>query len=115
MAKKFDVKALRDKVMKSDDVKFDSVYVEAWDAELPVRTLTAADMKKVMKHKDDNIRMMILAILYGCETPEGEKVFQEEDLAVFENKKGIKEVGVVAQKILELSGMTEGVGKEIKN
>lgn len=113
--KKFDVAALRQKVIASDDVKYDSVYVEAWDADLPVRTLTAADMKKVMKHKDDQVRMMILAVLYGCETEAGEKVFREEDLAIFENKKGIKEIGAVANKILELSGMSEGADKEVKN
>lgn len=115
MAKVFDVKALREKVLKSDDVKYDTVFVEAWDAELPVRTLTAADMKKVMKHKDDQIRMMILAVLYGCETPEGEKVFEEQDLAVFESKKGIKQIGDVANRILELSGMADGTQGEVKN
>lgn len=116
VAKKFDVKALRQKALASDDVKYDTVYVEAWDAEIPVKTLTGADLKKVMKAgKDDQIRMTILAVLYGCETPEGEKVFEEADLAIFEQKKGIKEIAQLAKRILELSGLTDEMTKQVKN
>lgn len=116
MAKKFDVKAIRQKVLASDDVKYDTVYVEEWDTEIPVKTLTGADLKKVMKAgKDDHVRMTILAVLYGCETPEGEKVFEEADLAVFENKKSIKEIAQLAKRIFELSGLTEDMQQQVKN
>lgn len=112
---KFDVKALREKVLASDDIKYDEVFVEEWGVTLPVKTLSSSEMKKVMKTKDDNIRMMILAILYGCKTPEGETVFEEKDLAKFEAEKAFGPIMKVAQRILELSGFDEDSVKDSKN
>lgn len=112
---KFDVKALRDKVMASDDIKFAEVFVPEWDVTLPVKTLSSSEMKKVMKYQDDNIRMMILAVLYGCKTKEGEAVFEEKDLAQFEANKAFGPVVKVASKVLELSGFDEETVKDSKN
>lgn len=112
---KFDVKALREKVLASDDIKYDEVEVAEWGVTLPVKTLSSSEMKKVMKTKDDNIRMMILAILYGCKTPEGEAVFEEKDLAKFEAEKAFGPIMKVAQRVLELSGFDEDSVKESKN
>ena len=112
---KFDVKALRDKVMASDDIKFDEVFVPEWDVTLPVKTLSASEMKKVMKYQDDSIRMMILAVLYGCKTKEGEAVFDEKDLAQFEANKAFGPITKVATKVLELSGFDEETVKDSKN
>lgn len=112
---KFDVKALRSKVMASDDIKYDEVHVSEWDVTLPVKTLSSAEMKKVMKSQDDNIRMMILAVLYGCKTPEGEAVFEEKDLAKFEAEKAFGPIAKVATKVLELSGFDAESVKESKN
>jgi hypothetical protein len=115
MTKKFDVKALRQKVIASDDVQYDVVYVDKWDAELPVKTLVGNDLKRVMQYKDDPIRMTILAVLYGCVTQEGEKVFEEQDLAVFETRKGLGEISEVAKRIFELSGLNDAAAKQVKN
>lgn len=112
---KFDVKALRDKVLASDDIKFDEVFVPEWDVTLPVKTLSASEMKKVMKYQDDSIRMMILAVLYGCKTKEGEAVFDEKDLAQFEANKAFGPITKVASKVLELSGFDEETVKDSKN
>ncbi|MGM0836045.1 MAG: hypothetical protein ACQEV7_07800 [Bacillota bacterium] len=107
MAKKFDVKALREKVLSTDDVKYESFYVEEWDAELPVKTLTAPEIKKLLVHKNDEIRMMILAVLYGCKTKDGEAVFEETDLAAFETKKSFGPIAKIGKRIMELSGLSE--------
>lgn len=112
---KFDVKALRDKVMASDDVKYEEVYVEEWDVTLPVKTVTAAEMKKLQKYHDDPVRMAIMAILYGCKTKDGEAVFKETDLAKFENEKSLGAIYTVADKILEMSGMDDKAAKDGKN
>lgn len=112
---KYDVKALRDKVMASDDIKYDEVHVPQWDVDLPIKTLSASEMKKVMKTKDDNIRMMILAVLYGCKTPDGEAVFEEKDLAKFEAEKAFGPIMTVATAILDLSGFDEEAVKDAKN
>lgn len=114
MAKQFDVKQLREKVMQSDDVVFDSVYVEEWDVELPVRTLMGEDFKRVMKQQGDPIRMTCLAVIYGCVTPEGERVFADTDLAQFEKNKSFKAVANVAKRIFEISGLDEGAVDKAK-
>jgi hypothetical protein len=115
MAKVFDIKALREKVMASDDVQHDTVFVEKWDVELPVRTLMGADLKKVMKYKDDPIRMTCLAVIYGTVTEDGERVFAETDLAKFESDKSFKALAEVAKRIFELSGLDEQAAAEAKN
>lgn len=112
---KFNVKQLRDKVMASDDIKFSEVEVPEWDVTLPIKTLSSAEMKKVMKVQDDNIRMMILAVLYGCKTPEGESVFEEKDLAHFEANKAFGPIMKVSEKVLELSGFDTESVKDSKN
>lgn len=112
---KFDVKALRSKVLNSDDIKNTEVYVEEWDVTLPIRTLASSEMKKVMQYQDDNIRMMILAVLYGCKTPEGVTVFEATDLAKFENEKAFGPIVTVASKVLELSGLSGNAVKDAKN
>jgi hypothetical protein len=114
-AKQFDVKALRQKALQ-DDVIYDSFYVKEWDAELPIKTLTAPAMKKIMANRKDEIRMMILAVLYGCATKEGERVFEETDLAKFEGEeKSLAPILALGGKILEISGMSEEAEKSAKN
>jgi hypothetical protein len=115
MAKKFDVKSLRQKVLSTDDVVYDSFYVEEWDTELPIRTLSAQDLKKIMKFKEDEVRMAILAVLYGCKTKEGESVFEETDLAQFENGKAFGPVAKLGAKIMSISGLSNNEVKEAKN
>lgn len=115
MTKKFDVKAIREKVFNSDDIKYETVYVSEWDVELPIKTLSTSEMKKVTKFQDDNVRMMIIAILNGCKTEDGEAVFSEADLAKFEAEKAFAPVAKVATKILEISGFDEDAINDAKN
>jgi hypothetical protein len=115
MTKKFDVKALRQKVLSSEDVIYEALYVKEWDAELPIKTLTAPELKKLMKQKDDHIRMTILAVLYGCKTREGEAVFEEADLAKFESDKSFGPVAKLGKRIMEISGLNEGADQAAKN
>lgn len=115
MAKTYDIQALRQKVLAADDIQHDEVYVSEWDVTLPVATLSASDMKQVMKSQDDTVRMMILAVLNGCRTPDGQKVFTPEDLAQFESNKGFGPITKVAEKVLELSGFDEKAVKDAKN
>jgi hypothetical protein len=115
MAKKFDVKALRQKVLSTDDVVYDTVFIEEWDVELPIRTLGAQELKKITKFQDDPIRMSILAVLYGCKTKEGEAVFEETDLVKFETEKAFGPVARLGERIMEISGLGAQAVKEAKN
>lgn len=112
---KIDVNALREKVMKSDDIKHEMVYVKEWDVELPVKTLSSKDLKEVMKYRKDEIRMSILAVIHGCKTEDGESVFTETDLAKFEDEKAFGAIQQVAGRVLELSGFGEDSVEEAKN
>lgn len=111
----FDVKALREKVMASNDIQHAEVFVPEWDVTLPVKTLSALEMKEVMKYQSDTVRMTIIAVLNGCKTEGGEAVFSREDLAVFEAEKAFAPVMKVAEKILEMSGFGENGMKDAKN
>ena len=109
-----DVKALHEKVMVSDDIQYGTVYVDEWDVELPVKTLASAELKKVMKYKEDEIRMSILAVIYGCKTKDNESVFTEKDLAKFEAEKSFGAIQKVAEKVLEISGFGEKTAEDAK-
>jgi hypothetical protein len=115
MTKKFDVKALRQKVLSKDDIIYESYFVEEWEAELPIKTLTAPEIKKIRQHKDDEIRMLILAVVYGCKTREGEAVFEETDLAKFESEKSIGPIVGIGTRIMEISGLGDKAAKQAKN
>jgi hypothetical protein len=112
---KLDVSAIREKVMANDDIKYEEVYVKEWDVHIPVRTLASAQLKKVMEYRDDVIRMQSLAVIYGCETEDGEKVFKETDLAKLEQEKSFGAIAKVAERILELSGFGDKTEEEAKN
>lgn len=112
---KFDVKAIREKVMASDDIQYDEVYVKEWDATLPVKTLASNELKQVTKYEKDSLRMLALAVIYGCKTEDGEAVFQEKDLAKLEAEKSFGAIRKLAERILEMSGFYEDAEKEAKN
>lgn len=112
---KFDVKALREKVLASNDIQYGEVFVEEWDVTLPVKTLSALEMKEVMKYQSDSVRMTIIALLKGCQTEEGEAVFTKTDLAQFENEKAFTPIMKVAERILEMSGFGSDSLQDAKN
>lgn len=113
--KKFDVKALRQKVLDTEDVIYDTFFVKEWDTELPIKTLTAPELKEIMKYQTDQIRMTILAVLYGCKTRDGESVFEQTDLLAFETSKSFGPVAKLGGRILEISGLGKDVEKDVKN
>ncbi|WP_079516515.1 hypothetical protein [Rossellomorea marisflavi] len=112
---KFDVKSLREKVMQSDDIQYDEIYVKEWDVTLPVKTLSANELKQVLKQKKDQLRLLSLAVIHGCKTEEGEAVFTSTDLATLEDRKSFGAIQRIAGKVLEMSGFDEGAEQEAKN
>lgn len=112
---KFDVKALREKVISTDDIKYDEIYVKEWDVTLPVKTLASQELKQVMKYRSDQVRMLNLAVIYGCKTKDGEAVFNEKDLAVLEAEKSFGAIQTIAGKVLEMSGFYDKAEEDAKN
>lgn len=113
MSNIFDVKQLRKKALESDAVINDTIYVSDWDAHYPVQSLRARDLKEVFQKsknangKTDEIRLMCLAVLHGCRTPEGERIFTDEDLAKFETELAARPIMEIGAKIMEISGTSE--------
>lgn len=112
---KFDVKALREKVLATDDIQYDEVFVKEWDVTLPVKTLASTELKQVMKYQKDQVRMLNLAVIYGCKTKEGEAVFNEKDLAVLEAEKSFGAIQTIAERVLEMSGFYDKAEEDAKN
>src|SRR5690606_39411670 len=57
MSEKIDVKALREKVLATDDIQHDETYIEEWTVTLPIRTMSSANLKKMSKYTPDPIRI----------------------------------------------------------
>lgn len=118
---KFNVAELREKALQADDIRTDVVFVEEWGAEFPVRSLSGRALKDVLsKSKNqrgdrDEIRMTLLAAIYGCATEDGQRVFKDEDLAVFESdRKSATPILKIGKRVLELSALGEGAQADAK-
>lgn len=118
---KFDVKALREKALAADDIKRGSVYVEEWDAEFPIRSLSGKGLKEVMnksknaKGERDEIRMSILAAINGCADEADQYVFTPQDLAVFESDaKSAAPILKIGKAVLELSTLADSAKDDAK-
>ncbi|GMK47655.1 hypothetical protein PghCCS26_47850 [Paenibacillus glycanilyticus] len=121
MSTKFDVKALRDKALQTDDIKNGSVYVEEWDADFPVRSLTGKGLKDVLtksknaKGERDEIRMSLLAAIVGCADETGARVFDDTDLAVFESdSKSAAPILKIGKAVLDLSALGNNAQTDAK-
>lgn len=117
----FDVKALRERALQADDIKRGTIYVEEWEAEFPVRSLSGKGLKEVMnksknaKGDRDEIRMSILAAIHGCADETDQYVFTSQDLAVFESDtKSAAPILKIGKAVLELSKFTDSATDEAK-
>lgn len=104
--------SLRDRILSSQDIKSNIVHVEAWEVDIDIRTITAVERSRLVASctkEDGNIDMekmypmLIVSAVFDPET--GEKVFSAEDMELIQNKSA-SAVEFVAQKVMELSGMT---------
>lgn len=108
---------LRDKILNAKDQRKEKVYVEEWDAEIEVRSMTgkerAALLRKCMVRDDkgekevDIEKMTVYAIISCCYDPEtGEKLFEEADRDML-NSKNAGALQRLSETVLELSGLSE--------
>ncbi len=104
--------SLRDRILAADDIGKDTIHVDAWEVELEVRTMTAAERSKMLNSamdKDGNLDLqelyprILIATVFDPES--GEKVFTADDIETIQNKSAAA-VEAVAQKAMALSGLT---------
>lgn len=104
--------SLRDRILAADDIGKATIHVDAWEVDLEVRTMTAAERSKMLNSamdKDGNLDLqelyprILIATVFDPET--GEQVFGPDDVDTIQNKSA-SAVEAVAQKAMALSGLT---------
>lgn len=104
--------SLRDRILQSNDIQKSNLTVEQWGAELEIRTMTAVERSRLVStctKPDGTVDMekmyplLLIAAVYDPET--GEKVFTAEDMGALQDKSAAA-IELVAQKVMEVSGMT---------
>lgn len=104
--------SLRDRILAADDIGKETILVDAWGVELEVRTLSAFQRSRMLKtcttpdggvDLDRLYPMLLITTVFDPET--GMQVFAEEDMQALQDKSA-SAVEFVAQKAMEMSGMT---------
>lgn len=104
--------SLRDRILQSSDITSNLVTVEQWGVEVDVRTMTARERSRLVSSctkADGTVDMekmyplLLIAAVYDPET--GDKVFSNEDMDSLQDKSA-SAVEFLAQKVMEVSGMT---------
>lgn len=106
--------SLRDKILAAKDLKSERMYIEEWDVEIEIRSLTGKTRAKLMSVAMDGrtgkmdfeklYPELIIACAYDPES--GEPIFNSTDREAINAKSG----GVlerIAKVAMELSGLTE--------
>lgn len=106
--------SLRDRILAADDIGRRTVEVPEWDAEVEVRTMTAAARSAMLKRCTDQAgnldteKLYVLLVISSTFDPEtGDKLFTESDTGPL-GEKSAAAVETVARAVMEMSGMTPG-------
>lgn len=104
--------SLRDRILQAKDIESHKTHVEQWGVDLDIRTMTAIERSRLVSSctKEDGTvdmekmyPMLLISSVYDPET--GEKVFSAEDIDALQDKSA-SALEFVAQKVMEVSGMT---------
>jgi len=104
--------SLRDRILQANDIESNIITVSQWGVDLDIRTMTAIERSRLVStcsKPDGTVDMekmyplLLIAAVYDPET--GEKVFGKEDMNSLQDKSAAA-VEFVAQKVMEVSGMS---------
>ena len=106
---------LRDKILNAKDQRKEKVYIDEWDAEIEVRSMTGkerADLLRKCMIRDDKgerevdfEKLTVHAIIACCYDPEtGEKLFEETDRDML-NTKNAGALEKLSETAFKLSGL----------
>lgn len=113
----------REDILNADDIERDTVDVPEWGGEVIVRCLNAEeyiDMGFDLQTDEDTIdpekakELMPRIVSMGIVDEDGRRIFTETDIEAIAQK-SFGPVNRVSTRILELSGLAEGVTEETKN
>lgn len=114
------VSSLRERILESDDIQKEIIYVKEWNVNVAVWGLSAGDRSKlinrVMDHKNGDIDMQMLypLLIQECaRDPESqERIFTKEDLPRL-NTKAASALEKIGDKAAELSGMKKEKNEDL--
>jgi len=101
--------SLRDRILDADDIGRELVDVPQWGVEVEVRTMSAGKRSRMLQTcalPDGSVdldRLYPMATVFDPES--GERVFTEADMEALQEKSAAS-IEFVAQKAMEMSGMT---------
>jgi len=104
--------SLRDRIIQSKDIESHLTHVDVWGVDLEIRTMTAVERSRLVAtctKADGTVdmeRMYPLLLISSVYDPEdGKKVFTADDMEALQEKSA-SAIEFVAQKVMEVSGMT---------
>ncbi len=120
---------IRSKILQTKDLKIEPIFIEEWDQQLYIRSMTGRERDVFLKgylvedpedegkviQNNENYSAQVL-VLTICADPEGkERVFKDGDVELLGEKSGkvISKLWLAAQKLSGLS--TEEQGEQLKN
>jgi len=104
--------SLRDRIIQSKDIESHLTHVDVWGVDIDIRTMTAVERSRLVAtctKADGTVDMekmyplLLISSVYDPET--GEKVFSPLDMEALQEKSA-SAVEFVAQKVMQVSGMT---------
>lgn len=104
--------SLRDRILQANDIQSNIITVTQWGVDLDIRTMTAIERTRLVSlcTKTDGTvdmekmyPMLLIAAAYDPIT--GEKVFTADDMVALQDKSA-SAIEFVAQKVMEVAGMT---------
>jgi len=104
--------SLRDRILAADDIGRTTVDVPQWGVQVEVRTMSAGKRSRMLQtctlpdgtvDLDRLYPMLIIATVF--DPADGERIFTEEDITLLQEKSA-SAIEFVAQKAMEMSGMT---------
>ena len=104
--------SLRDRILDADDIGRELVDVPQWGVEVEVRTMSAGKRSRMLQtcalpdgsvDLDRLYPILIVATVFDPDS--GERVFTEADMEALQEKSAAS-IEFVAQKAMEMSGMT---------
>jgi len=124
--KKLNAGELRNKILSSNDIKTEKMYVPEWDVEILITSMTLAERKKLRESSSSKMtadgtfadmdpeQLEAGILISNIKDLDGNPIFTKEDAAEL-MKKNSAVTTKIASKVLELSGMSSEARKEIAN
>lgn len=96
-------------ILDKEDLKKKIIYIEEWDGNVRIQSMTAADAEKFKDLKDKDLSdSMVSAIIMSVVDEYGNPLFDQEHVEALK-KKSIKAFMTIQNEVLKLNGFDDYV------